>query len=1114
MTVPVTLTVVGAGVPFFGGVAGGLSFVSGSGFSPAPQNVQINNAGTGALNWTAAVSTVRSSTVSNVNWLSTSAASGIAPATVTVSVSPQGLPPGIYLGQVLFQAASSSVTIPVSVVVVDSNTSTFEQVPGVNFTMPVGSNPLGQTVTLVNTGASFFFTPTVQTAGGGAWLQVDSACGNRSTPAACLIKVNATTLSAGVYAGQVIFSNGSTAVTVPVTLTVVGAGAPFFGGVAGGLSFVSGSGFSPAPQNVQLNNAGSGALSWTAAVSTYRTSTAGNVNWLSTSATSGNAPSIVTVGVSPQGLPPGIYLGQVLFQAASSSVTIPVSLVVVDSNTTSTFEQVPGVNFTMPVGSNPLAQTVTLVNTGASFFFTPTVQTAGGGAWLQVDSACGNRSTPAACSISVNATTLSAGVYAGQVTFSSGSTAVTVPVTLTVVGAGAPFFGGVAGGLSFVSGSGFSPAPQNVQLNNAGTGVLNWTAVVSMFRTSTVVVAGQFTDVNWLSTSATSGSAPSIVTVSVSPQGLPPGIYLGQVLFLAASSSVTIPVSLVVVDSNTSTFEQVPGVNFTMPVGSNPLAQTVTLVNTGASFFFTPTIQTAGGGAWLQVDSACGNRSTPAACVIKVNATTLAAGVYAGQITFSNGSTAVTVPVTLTVVGAGAPFFGGIAGGLSFVSGSGFSPAPRSVQLNNAGSGALNWTAAVSMYRTTTVVIAGQFSDVNWLSASATNGIAPSIVTVSVSPQGLPAGIYLGQILFQAASGSVTIPVSLVVADSDNFTFQQVPAVNFATPVGSNPLAQTVTLASTGAGFFFTPTAQTAGGGAWLQVDSACGNRSTPAACSISVNATTLSAGIYAGQVVFNNGSTAMTVPVSLTVGNPASSAPSITSGGIVPVGSSAGTIQPGEWVSIYGRNLASGTATWNGDFPTSLGGTSVTINGKKAYLWYVSPGQINLQSPDDATRGSVPVVVTTANGSSTSTVILGDAAPSFLLLDSKHVTGIIFRSNGSGAFGGGSYDIIGPTGASLGYPTVAAKAGDIIGLYAVGLGPTNPPVAPGQGFSGAAPTINPVTLLINGRSVTPSFAGLSGAGLYQINLTVPSGLGTGDVALQASVGGAQTPTGTVISLQ
>jgi uncharacterized protein (TIGR03437 family) len=245
-----------------------------------------------------------------------------------------------------------------------------------------------------------------------------------------------------------------------------------------------------------------------------------------------------------------------------------------------------------------------------------------------------------------------------------------------------------------------------------------------------------------------------------------------------------------------------------------------------------------------------------------------------------------------------------------------------------------------------------------------------------------------------------------------------------------------------------------------------------------------------------------------------ANTTPSILPGGIVPVYGTVPTIQPGTWVSIYGTNLATGTATWGGDFPTSLAGTSVTINGKPAYLWYVSPVQINLQAPNDTTSGPVTVVVKTAAGTTTSSVTLAPAAPSFSLLDSKHVAGIILHANGGGAYGGGTYDIIGPTGNSLGYATVAAKAGDIVELFAVGLGPTNPAVPAGQAFSGSAPTNSSVSLSINKTNVIPTYSGLTSAGLYQINIAIPAGLGTGDVPLTATVSGAQTQNGVVISLQ
>jgi uncharacterized protein (TIGR03437 family) len=243
--------------------------------------------------------------------------------------------------------------------------------------------------------------------------------------------------------------------------------------------------------------------------------------------------------------------------------------------------------------------------------------------------------------------------------------------------------------------------------------------------------------------------------------------------------------------------------------------------------------------------------------------------------------------------------------------------------------------------------------------------------------------------------------------------------------------------------------------------------------------------------------------------------APSITPHGIVPIYSSSNTIQPGSWVSIYGRNLAPGVVTWNGDFPTTLGGTSVSVNDRPAYLRFVSPFQIDLQAPDDTAAGIVNVVVTTPTGAAASTVKLAQFGPSFSVLDGRHVAGIMVRSNGSGAYGSGTYDIVGPTGASLGYKTVAAQAGDILILFGAGFGPTTPPVPAGKAYSGDAATTDSVQLLINNIAVAPAFSGIISAGLYQISVVpVPAGLGVGDVPLLATVGGFKTQSGVVLSLQ
>jgi uncharacterized protein (TIGR03437 family) len=240
---------------------------------------------------------------------------------------------------------------------------------------------------------------------------------------------------------------------------------------------------------------------------------------------------------------------------------------------------------------------------------------------------------------------------------------------------------------------------------------------------------------------------------------------------------------------------------------------------------------------------------------------------------------------------------------------------------------------------------------------------------------------------------------------------------------------------------------------------------------------------------------------------------PTINSGGVVPLYSSTPVIQPGSWISIYGSNLANTTTVWNGDFPTSLGGVSVTINNKPGYLWFVSPGQITLQAPDDTAVGIVPVNVTTPNGVALSAVTLAQSGPAFLLLNSRYATGVIPSPNGSGTYGGGAYDLLGPAG-YFSFNTRPVKVGEVLELYGIGFGPTNPPVPAGNAFSGAAPTLpQTVTVTIGGVPATVQFSGIVSAGLYQLNVVVPD-VASGDQLLQANAGGAQTPAGVYVTVQ
>jgi uncharacterized protein (TIGR03437 family) len=186
----------------------------------------------------------------------------------------------------------------------------------------------------------------------------------------------------------------------------------------------------------------------------------------------------------------------------------------------------------------------------------------------------------------------------------------------------------------------------------------------------------------------------------------------------------------------------------------------------------------------------------------------------------------------------------------------------------------------------------------------------------------------------------------------------------------------------------------------------------------------------------------------------------------------------------------------------------------KQAYLWYVSPTQINLQVPDDTATGTVSVAVNTALGTATSTVTMAPYGPSFSLLgDGKHVAGQIATPNGTGAYDGGAYDLVGPSN-TFSFVTRPVKAGETLTFYGVGFGPTTPNVPAGQIFAGSASTTSPLTITIGGIRASVVYSGITEAGLYQFNLTVPPNTGSGDQALQATVNGVRTQPGPVVAVQ
>src|SRR5262245_47183182 len=83
-----------------------------------------------------------------------------------------------------------------------------------------------------------------------------------------------------------------------------------------------------------------------------------------------------------------------------------------------------------------------------------------------------------------------------------------------------------------------------------------------------------------------------------------------------------------------------------------------------------------------------------------------------------------------------------------------------------------------------------------------------------------------------------------------------------------------------------------------------------------------------------------------------------------VSAASYAPVVSPNSIVAAFGSRLATRTASATAQpLPTILGGTTVSVNGALAPLFYVSPGQINYLTPLGIPPGMASVVVTSDDG-------------------------------------------------------------------------------------------------------------------------------------------------------
>jgi uncharacterized protein (TIGR03437 family) len=228
--------------------------------------------------------------------------------------------------------------------------------------------------------------------------------------------------------------------------------------------------------------------------------------------------------------------------------------------------------------------------------------------------------------------------------------------------------------------------------------------------------------------------------------------------------------------------------------------------------------------------------------------------------------------------------------------------------------------------------------------------------------------------------------------------------------------------------------------------------------------------------------------------------------------------------VSILGSDFATsgtqrvaGAADFGtGRFPTELACVAVELDGSKDLrlpIFYVQNDQINAQLPTGVTTGThqYRVIVNPDRPnqmvSDAGTLTVTNYASAFFTFDGKSI---------KGRFTDGV--IVADPSLVPGARTV--KAGDILQLYATGLGPTDPVWQAGEFPDRPSPVRDPFSVTVGGTVLAAADVLYAGAapgmisGFYQINIRVPASVAEGEIPVTMSIGGVSSPAGTTIPVR